>query len=514
LPVRLWIDVEDLLEYARGNKRPSGIQRLAFEIYRTMQEERDAAELIQFVRHDIPRNSFRIIRWSEVADVFATLTDLEPAPPAARANGIAPRRPARRFIGRWLHRLAPELRPLVIGAVLAQGEAIRAWTKLVRAVWHDMRYRLRRQLMRTSARGTEHRSEDAEATGPAVVSFPECAAPGDILLVLGSPWSHPDYAALISAQRQHGLRFALLVYDLIPIRRPEWCDRGLVRLFREWFETVLPLSDFVFAISRATASDVETFAREVGIALPGRVVPIPIGTGFSRQPRSLDAPGRRLLPAGSYALFVSTIEARKNHVLLFRVWRRLLEEMSAETVPTLVFAGRVGWLVDDLMRQIANTDHLDGKLVVIEDPTDADLAELYRGCLFTLFPSLYEGWGLPVTESLAFGKPCIISDRTALPEAGGKLARTFDPDNLHDAYQIIRQTIEDPVGLARWEAEVRSEFRPVPWSATVAAILTGLRFPEQNDSLSGRTDISGQSLGGSWRDAGNGVSASGVATGR
>jgi glycosyltransferase involved in cell wall biosynthesis len=144
-------------------------------------------------------------------------------------------------------------------------------------------------------------------------------------------------------------------------------------------------------------------------------------------------------------------------------------------------------MVGDLMHQIANTDHLNGKLVVIEGPTDAELAALYRGCLFTLFPSLYEGWGLPVTESFAFGKPCIISNRTSLLEAGGALARIFDPDNLHDAYRVIRQTIEDRDGLARWEAQVLREFRPVPWSATADAILAGLRFPADDAEIAGHS---------------------------
>ena len=79
-----------------------------------------------------------------------------------------------------------------------------------------------------------------------------------------------------------------------------------------------------------------------------------------------------------------------------------------------------------------------------------------------------------MTESLAFGKPCVISNRTSLPEAGGTLARSFDPDNLHDAYQVIRAVIEDRAGLMQWEAEVRRDFQPVPWSATVEAIMAGL----------------------------------------
>jgi len=56
------------------------------------------------------------------------------------------------------------------------------------------------------------------------------------------------------------------------------------------------------------------------------------------------------------------------------------------------------------------------------------------------------------------------------PAAGGTLARTFDPDNLHDAYALIREAIQDPAGLARWEAQVRREFKPVPWSVAVAAL--------------------------------------------
>jgi glycosyltransferase involved in cell wall biosynthesis len=176
-------------------------------------------------------------------------------------------------------------------------------------------------------------------------------------------------------------------------------------------------------------------------------------------------------------LFVSTIEARKNHLLLFRAWRRLLAEMPDDQVPSLVFAGRVGWLVDDLLTQLDNTNHLDGRIVLVEDPSDADLAALYRGCLFTVFPSLAEGWGLPVTESLAFGKPCLIADTTALPEAGGDFARYFDPDDLNDAVRAIRAVLEDRAGLAAWTDRIAREFRPTPWSASAEALIAAL-LPE------------------------------------
>ena len=76
-----------------------------------------------------------------------------------------------------------------------------------------------------------------------------------------------------------------------------------------------------------------------------------------------------------------------------------------------------------------------------------------------------------MTESLAFGKPCLAARNSALPEAGGRLARYFDPESVSDAYAIIRATIEDAAGFRAWEAEVARALVPIPWSATAAAIL-------------------------------------------
>lgn len=472
----LWIDVEDLFEYARVYPRPSGIQRLAFEIYRSLQAQHGSTGLVRFVRHDPHRDSFRDVAWSEVATLFNDLATSYKAPTTV-LQGIRPHPPARQTLRKLIYRLTPSLRVLAIEALTSQEQALHAWRRLAVVLAREMA-RVPQMLVRHLRRSRAPVATSETISGPGNC-YADHAIAGDVLLTLGAPWSHPDYAALIRSQRDHrGLRFALLVYDLIPLRHPEWCDRGLVRLFRSWFESILPLCDQVFAISQFTATDVAAYASERGIMLHRPVVPIPLGTGFGAKPAATLTPRtRRLPPTGSYALTVATIEARKNHLLLLRVWQRLLQALPRERVPTLVFAGRVGWLVDDLLRQIENTDHLGGKLALIENPTDDEVAALYRGCRFTLLASLYEGWGLPVTESLAFGKPCLIADRTSLPEAGGKLVRSFDPDNLHEAFAAIRAVIENPGELARWEAEIQAEFKPVPWSASVEALLAVLGHP-------------------------------------
>ncbi len=149
--------------------------------------------------------------------------------------------------------------------------------------------------------------------------------------------------------------------------------------------------------------------------------------------------------------------------------------MPRERVPTLVFAGRVGWMVADLMQQLRNSNFLGGKIMLVEDPTDAELERLYQGCRFTLFPSFHEGWGLPVTESLSFGRPCIISNATSLPEAGGALARYFDPDNATEATAIIRDVLLHPETIPAWQERVAREFRPVSWRETAETVLRVLR---------------------------------------
>lgn len=477
MAVRLWIDVEDLFDYLRSNyRRPSGIQRLTFEVCRELQARYGSSGQVGFVRHSWSGNDFQIVTWSQVAALFANLVTGEAPPPAPAVRGpVLADLPGRPLIRRLSYRLSPALRTSVAEALVTQAAALRAWGKVFRALARAI-VKLPRRLTGSIADDISRApSHDASPAPPPTARFTDLAAAGDILLMPGVALAHLDYAGLIERLcKARGLRFAVLLHDLIPVRRPEWCDRSAVAGFRRWIDGVLPLCDVVFAVSRATAADVEAYAREHAIRLPGPVLTLPLGNGL-RHPVGTRTP--RLPPPGSYALFVSTIDARKNHLLLFRVWRRMLEEQSPDRVPTLVFAGRIGWQVADLMQQIVNSDNLGGKLMILENPSDAELAALYDGCLFTLFPSFFEGWGLPVTESLGFGKPCLIANRTSLPEAGGDLVRGFDPDNLHDAYAVIRDAIEDRAGLARWEDRIRREFKPVPWSATVDALLAGLGDP-------------------------------------
>jgi glycosyltransferase involved in cell wall biosynthesis len=461
---RIWFDVQDLLDYAGIASRPSGIQRVCLELYAALVAV--APERVGFLCHDPASGTMRAITWEAV---WEHCEPLRPAPPAeepadtAAADGAAPEtapepgqeRGRLRQALRWLAwRLPVELRYPLGEAAYNQVAALRALGRAARA------------------------SLPAPSQGQAAVSpkglpdIRELARQGDVVAAFGSPWGHPDYVGLLDrCARPAGLRFAMLVHDLIPVVRPEFYEAQSGALFRGFMRRCLPQADLLLTMSQATARDVVAWTTAQGLALRASPCTLPVGIGFSHPPPARLPEG---LSHGGYVLQVGTMEARKNHLLAFRAWRHLQEALPPAQVPHLVFAGRVGWMVNDLVQQIRNSGQLSGKLTLIEDADDATLAALYRGARFTLFPSLYEGWGLPVTESLSFGKVCVASRSTSLPEAGGPFCLYHDPDSVTDAVRVYRRAIEEPDLIAGMEARIATEYRPTPWSATAEAVLAAI----------------------------------------
>ena len=399
----LWVDVGDLLSYGGAFQRPSGVQRVVFELCRALAEGDAGLGGTGFVHHG--RRGFERVEWRAINGAFARLNEDPPAPGSA-----------------WLLQMRALFALLAIPASLLP--------------------------TRGQAEGSVMRR-------------------GDVLLVAGAGWSDSDHVAQVTkARARDGVTVALLVYDIIPVLRPEWFDRAQSARFGRWLDGMLAVSDRLLAISEATSRDVVAYRAKAG--LPKRRVPVVrLGDGFAGGP-GVSSIGR------PYVLFVSTMEIRKNHALLVDVWRRLLAELGPDAVPVLVFAGRRGGLTGDLMRELQASDFLGGHVLLRPDADDREMAGLYRGCLFTVFASLYEGWGLPVAESLAFGRPCLASSASSVPEVGGDLVRYFDPLDPDDCAGLVKSVLRDPAGLAAWAAQIAAEYRPSPWSVTACGVRDGV----------------------------------------
>jgi glycosyltransferase involved in cell wall biosynthesis len=174
-----------------------------------------------------------------------------------------------------------------------------------------------------------------------------------------------------------------------------------------------------------------------------------------------------------FVLMVGTIEPRKNHLLAYRVWRRLIER-HGEKAPRLMIAGGEGWLTGDLRYQITHDPLTRDRVVMLGRVSNAELGWLYRNCLFTVFPSIYEGWGLPVAESLMHGKYCITSNVSSLPEIGGELVGYHDPIDAMRMLQLVEEAAFDAPLRERREKAIQSCYVGTTWAQAATLLLETL----------------------------------------
>jgi glycosyltransferase involved in cell wall biosynthesis len=228
---------------------------------------------------------------------------------------------------------------------------------------------------------------------------------------------------------------------------------------------------------------VRAYCRGAGIALP-RLCVVPLGATPPALTTTACPEPPAGLAAGRYALFVSTLEPRKGHDLLHRVWLDLL----AAGVPQaagfkLVFVGRAGWMTEELAAALRSDPRLAGSLVHLTQVGDAELESLYRHAAFCLYPSLYEGFGLPLVEAFAHGKTVLSSNAGALAEVAGDFALTLDPRDEAAWRDHLRRWIEDPAARAPYEAAIAARFSPRGWDQaareTFEAILAAPAEPPQ-----------------------------------
>jgi glycosyltransferase involved in cell wall biosynthesis len=293
---------------------------------------------------------------------------------------------------------------------------------------------------------------------------------GDVLICCGIQW-RPEFAnmdRLYAIRSAIGLRLVMTCYDLIPITHRHLVP-GMDIVFEPYLKGMVRHSDHILCISRCTRRDLLRWIDAIGERIPDTSV-VPLGCEL--RARSGVAPRddvARLL-GNRYLLFVSTIEHRKNQQTLCRAYARLVD-WGVTDLPTLVFAGAIGIGGAALVEEIAADHRLRGKVVALSGTSDADLVALYRGCLFTVYPSLYEGWGMPVSESLAYGKLCLASREGSLPEAGEEFVDYLDPWDVDEWANRIYRYISIPGAVARREDEIRRYFRPRRWRDAVAHVL-------------------------------------------
>jgi glycosyltransferase involved in cell wall biosynthesis len=252
-----------------------------------------------------------------------------------------------------------------------------------------------------------------------------------------SDWMYPP--------QRRGVR-ATTVHDLVPLRFPEWVQPETLRMHGRKYEHAAQTCDRVFVNSGFTRSDVVELLgvpeERVVVAYPG------IDPHFRVK-------GERADLGGPYVLTVSTLEPRKNLPVLVEAFA-LLRQRRPEL--TLAIAGLEGW-----GKQLPAADGVR----ILGFVSDDELARLYRGAAAFAYPSLFEGFGIPVVEALASGIPAVVSSHPSLDEACGDVALRADPNDSEALADALEEALDAPRGTG---VEHAARFT---WQACGKAVLAG-----------------------------------------
>jgi glycosyltransferase involved in cell wall biosynthesis len=300
---------------------------------------------------------------------------------------------------------------------------------------------------------------------------PLALGPGDLVVSGGGGWAVAQGSELVwRLKREQGFRLATLLYDIIPVLFPHYYGPGFPAYFENWTANTIWASDLLLTISEHSRRDLQAYCADRCVPCPPIEV-LRLGEDIAPD-NALDAPPADLKPGEPFSLSVGTVEVRKNHLALYQVWRRLLQ--ARPDAPKLVLVGGKGWLSGDLLYQIDTDPVTAGRVIVLTEVDDGQLLWLYRHCLFTLYPSFYEGWGLPIAESLGHGKYCIASDTSSMPEVGGDLVGGHDPADVPACLRLVEQAL-DPAFRAEREGAIRRRYRPATWADCADQLAAALR---------------------------------------
>jgi glycosyltransferase involved in cell wall biosynthesis len=262
-----------------------------------------------------------------------------------------------------------------------------------------------------------------------------------------------------------GCPTVMTIHDLSVLLYPETHEKRFVRRSRLLLPHMSRRATMIVTPSESVRREVCEHLR----GAPERVVAVPEAARRLFHPIRLEqtlATRERFGVEDEFLLYVGTIEPRKNLLTLVRAFDRLLR--TTRHGPQLVIAGKKGWLTDDLYAYIKNSEAAT-RILFTGYVTDEELRALYSSCRAFVYPSLYEGFGLPPLEAMACGAPVIASDIASIREAVGKAARLVDPKDVDALARSIVRLLEDDkerqhlsaAGLKRaakftWERTARS----------------------------------------------------------
>lgn len=271
-------------------------------------------------------------------------------------------------------------------------------------------------------------------------------------------------------------RKLVTVHDLSYVRVPECFPAPLLKYLNRAVPPSLARADVILADAVSTQNDlVEVYrlSREkIRVLYSG--VESRFGPDVSNESRTRV---RALTRGKPYVLSVGTLQPRKNYPRLIRAFARLVG--NPQSLPPnsalrehlqLVIAGGRGWMYEEIFETVSRLN-LQDRVLLLDFVADEDLPALYAEALLFVYPSLYEGFGLPVAEAMACGTPVVCSNTSSLPEVAGDAALYFDPRDVDDIARTLHRALTDTTLRDTLHARGFAQVKPFTWDNAARALL-------------------------------------------
>ncbi len=264
----------------------------------------------------------------------------------------------------------------------------------------------------------------------------------------------------------------ITIHDLSPLRYPETHPAERVRNLRQHLPEAIERAARIIVDSEFVGREVVEF---FGVD-PARVCPTHLGVSANYRPRTAAETAACMakyrVERGRYVFAVGTLEPRKNLIQAIEVHAKLPEAVRQRA--PLVVAGAMGWMTGELEAKLAAARRRGGVRWLGYVPA-ADLPLLFSAARFLVYPSIYEGFGLPVLEAMASGIPVITSNQASLPEVAGKAAIMVEPRDGEALREAMLRLIDDENEVRRRIELGHAQAARFSWAACAAKTLSVYR---------------------------------------
>lgn len=290
---------------------------------------------------------------------------------------------------------------------------------------------------------------------------------GDSLFIPWGEWWDGNFITKLEQLHGDGVYLLQVLHDMSPIVVPQFSNSGnATETFPVYCRRILPICDLVLSVSENSRKDALKWLKANKLPIP-KIEVFRLGDDIeiAKSTKPDDSHVNGGLRDG-YLLMVGTIELKKNHQLLYYVYK--LAKSRGIDLPPVVIAGRYGWMTEATVELMTKDPEVKDKLIFMIEPSDEELSWLYDHCLFTVLPSLYEGWGIPIAESVARGVPCLCSNTSSMTEIAEGYVKHFNPTSTDECLAGIQAWLE-PQTLAAARKKVKN-YKQYSWDDSFAQV--------------------------------------------